>query len=172
MRPEDLVEYRQYYGRMDIASFLPQIQAPTLVVYPRRSEYMPMDAVRRIAALIRAAEFVDCDTEMYPFQGPDQNRNLQIIETFLDPLTETGRVGAESHTPGQVVCELSPRELQVLALIAAGKSNHDVAEELALSVSTIDRHVANVYAKTNVHNRAEATMWAAPNGVVSPPPAT
>jgi DNA-binding NarL/FixJ family response regulator len=55
---------------------------------------------------------------------------------------------------------LSPRELEVLRLIAAGKSNREIAEDLFLSPRTVERHIANIYLKIDVHTKAEATAYA------------
>jgi DNA-binding CsgD family transcriptional regulator len=55
---------------------------------------------------------------------------------------------------------LSPREMEVLQLIAAGVSNAGIAARLVLSINTVERHVRNVYAKLGVTNRAEATALA------------
>ncbi len=55
---------------------------------------------------------------------------------------------------------LSPRELEVLRLIATGQSNREIAEALYLSPRTVERHIANVYLKIDVHSKAEATAYA------------
>lgn len=55
---------------------------------------------------------------------------------------------------------LSTRELQVLRLVASGKTNKAIARELCLSARTIDRHVSNVYTKLGVPSRAAATAYA------------
>lgn len=55
---------------------------------------------------------------------------------------------------------LTPRELEVLRLIAAGKTNKAVAAELSLSERTIDRHLSNIFAKLDVSSRAAATAYA------------
>lgn len=55
---------------------------------------------------------------------------------------------------------LSPREAEVLGLLARGASNRDIAQALFLSPRTVQRHVANVYLKIGAHNRAEATAYA------------
>jgi DNA-binding NarL/FixJ family response regulator len=56
--------------------------------------------------------------------------------------------------------QLSPREREVLDLIADGRSNRQIAEDLFLSPRTIERHIANIYLKIDVHTKAEATAWA------------
>ena len=63
---------------------------------------------------------------------------------------------------------LTPREVQVLRLIAAGKSNKEVADALVLSVKTVERHVGNILTKLDVPSRAAATAWAYEHEVVRP----
>jgi DNA-binding CsgD family transcriptional regulator len=60
---------------------------------------------------------------------------------------------------------LTTREVDVLRLLAAGKSNRQMAEMLFLSVRTIERHVANIYGKTDAHNRSEARAYAKQHGL-------
>jgi DNA-binding NarL/FixJ family response regulator len=63
----------------------------------------------------------------------------------------------------EVPGSLSRREQEVLRLLARGRSNDEIARELVLSVRTVERHVANVYAKIGVSGRtarAGATAWA------------
>jgi DNA-binding CsgD family transcriptional regulator len=55
---------------------------------------------------------------------------------------------------------LSPRELEVLRLVASGKTNKAIAAELVLSTRTVDRHVSNIFAKLDVASRAAATAYA------------
>jgi DNA-binding CsgD family transcriptional regulator len=55
---------------------------------------------------------------------------------------------------------LTRRELQVLRLVAAGKTNKAIAAELCLSEKTIDRHASNIFAKLDVASRAAATAFA------------
>jgi DNA-binding NarL/FixJ family response regulator len=54
----------------------------------------------------------------------------------------------------------------VLRLVAAGQSNAEIADSLVLSVHTVERHVANIFAKLGAHNRAEAAAVAARQGLV------
>jgi len=55
---------------------------------------------------------------------------------------------------------LSDREMDVLRLIAGGKSNREIAEELFVSARTVERHIANIYGKLNLHSRTQATAYA------------
>jgi DNA-binding NarL/FixJ family response regulator len=66
---------------------------------------------------------------------------------------------------GEFPRQLSPREVEVLCLIAAGKSNREIAETLVISVNTVIRHVAHIFEKTGVSNRAEAAAYAMRHGL-------
>ena len=60
---------------------------------------------------------------------------------------------------------LSERESEVMRLLAAGRENAEMAAVLGVSVHTIERHVANIFLKIGVRNRAEATAWAHRRGL-------
>jgi class 3 adenylate cyclase len=60
---------------------------------------------------------------------------------------------------------LSTREIEVLRLIAGGKSNQQVADELVISINTVIRHVSNIYTKAGLCNRAEAATFALTHGI-------
>lgn len=75
-----------------------------------------------------------------------------------DPFADLDRDGG--HAP------LSRREAQVLALLAAGRANQEIATALLISVHTVERHVANIFLKLSVRNRAEATGWAHRRGLI------
>jgi ATP/maltotriose-dependent transcriptional regulator MalT len=62
---------------------------------------------------------------------------------------------------------LTQREVEVLRLVAAGKSSTEIAAELVLSRRTVERHISNIYSKTNTHNRSEATAFAFIHGLMS-----
>jgi DNA-binding CsgD family transcriptional regulator len=62
---------------------------------------------------------------------------------------------------------LTERELQVLRLVAAGKTNKVIARELALSEKTVDRHLSNIFTKIDVSSRAAATAYAYQHDLVS-----
>jgi DNA-binding NarL/FixJ family response regulator len=60
---------------------------------------------------------------------------------------------------------LSQREVEVLRLVAAGRSNQQIADELVISLNTVRRHVSNVFDKTGVANRTEASVYARDHGI-------
>ncbi len=83
---------------------------------------------------------------------------LRKIEST--PLTHRG--------PASDVADLTPREVEVLRLIAAGKSNQEIAAELVLSIRTVERHISNIYQKIGTSGpvaRANATAFALQHGL-------
>jgi ATP/maltotriose-dependent transcriptional regulator MalT len=68
---------------------------------------------------------------------------------------------------GEAPGALTARESQVLRLVAKGRRNTEIAAELFLSEATVQRHIANIYAKLGVRNRAEATAYALKQGLTT-----
>jgi two-component system, NarL family, response regulator NreC len=79
--------------------------------------------------------------------------------TYLNP--ELGaRLAAERPSPAGPPDDLSPRELEVLRLIALGHTNAEVAQQLYLSVRTVESHRAHIQQKTQRSSRAELVAYA------------
>jgi DNA-binding NarL/FixJ family response regulator len=66
------------------------------------------------------------------------------------------------------LAELTPRELEVLRFVARGLSNSDIARQLVLGEATIKTHVARIFQKLNLHDRAQAVVLAYESGLVTP----
>ncbi|HWN26427.1 MAG TPA: LuxR C-terminal-related transcriptional regulator, partial [Actinomycetospora sp.] len=64
------------------------------------------------------------------------------------------------------VAGLTEREVQVLRLVATGRTNRVIAADLVLSEKTVARHLANIFAKVGVSSRAAATAYAYEHGLV------
>jgi non-specific serine/threonine protein kinase len=61
---------------------------------------------------------------------------------------------------------LSPREIEVLRLLARGRMSREIADALVLSVRTVERHITNIYAKIGARGRADATAFAIEHGLL------
>jgi ATP/maltotriose-dependent transcriptional regulator MalT len=95
------------------------------------------------------------------------------LEEAIEQALAVAAVAEESATANHPVrsypAGLTPREVEVLALIAAGQSNNEIADALVLSVRTVERHIANIYRKINAHNRAEAGAYAVRHNLADTP---
>ena len=96
---------------------------------------------------------LECAQEVFARLGAQPDR--AALGELVRRLAATEGAGAPESGHG-----LTPRELQVLRLIATGRTNKQIARELSLSEKTIDRHVSNLFAKANVASRAAATAFA------------
>lgn len=87
-------------------------------------------------------------------------------QAVLDPAVQARLVAAAAPSPQHPVAYeplpdgLSPREGEVLALIAAGATNTHIAKTLVISPSTVKTHINNIFAKTGVTDRAQAVTYA------------
>lgn len=81
----------------------------------------------------------------------------QVAEALLAQAAGAGGPGAGERQPGP---QLTAREREVLDLIAAGKSNREIARALTLAEKTVKTHVSNVLMKLGVADRTQAALWA------------
>lgn len=138
---------------------LPRLRTPTLVLHSRQSIALRIDEPAKLAAAIHNSRLVMTDGAS---MGADPAQGIAAIESFLAelPQQEEPVTSAAGRSDG-----LSPREVEVLRLIAHGLSSREIGEALVLSVRTVERHIANIYLKTDTHNRAQATAYALARGL-------
>jgi DNA-binding NarL/FixJ family response regulator len=70
-------------------------------------------------------------------------------------------IGAALRASADAPAALTPREVEVLRLVAQGLSNQQIAARLVLSLRTVERHLSNIYVKINVSGRSARTASAA-----------
>jgi DNA-binding NarL/FixJ family response regulator len=87
-----------------------------------------------------------------------------VLATAIERVMAGERVGLDDvvrATRSRTSKDLSPREQEVLALLALGRTNAEIGEQLFLSVDTVKTYVRRVFAKLGVNNRTQAAMHAA-----------
>lgn len=92
-------------------------------------------------------------------------RDIAAGKRVIDPAIEAAGREEESDSLGR----LTPRERQILQLIAEGNSNKEIAAMLALSVNTVSVHRANLMDRLGVHRTAELVLYAIRKGLVRVP---
>ena len=83
-------------------------------------------------------------------------------------IAEFARTPAAPGRPPKALAELTERERDVLELVARGRSNAEIAEELTVGAATVKTHVAHVLAKLGLRDRVQAVIYAYEAGVVQP----
>jgi predicted ATPase/DNA-binding CsgD family transcriptional regulator/DNA-binding XRE family transcriptional regulator len=75
---------------------------------------------------------------------------------------------ALSAPPVAAAAEITPRQQDILRLLSAGQTNREIAAALALSLATVERHLAHLYKRIGARGRADATLYAVRVGLVTP----
>jgi DNA-binding CsgD family transcriptional regulator/pimeloyl-ACP methyl ester carboxylesterase len=135
-----------------------RLRTPTLVLHSRDYPHAPVEQGMKRAQLSGGRLVLIDGSDVWG----DAGQGIRAIESFLSELERPG-----AHEP-QRLEHLSTREREVLRLLAAGRSNQEIADELVISVRTVERHINHIYAKLGVRNRAQATAYAVSQRVLGP----
>jgi pimeloyl-ACP methyl ester carboxylesterase/DNA-binding CsgD family transcriptional regulator len=150
----------EYIYRSDVRADLERVSVPTLVVHRRGDRAIPYKLGRELAAGIAGATLVPLDgSAHFPWAGNWQSVARAVRSAFA-PETPAR---AAPEAPAVV---LSRREREVLALVAGGLSDQEIAEQLVLSPHTVHRHVANIRNKLGRGTRTAAVAEAARLGLL------
>jgi DNA-binding CsgD family transcriptional regulator len=147
--------------RLDVRAAAEGVRAPTLVVHRRADRAIPYEQGRELAAAIPRASLTPLEGSAHlPWVG-DAESVVRAWRPFLTP----------DHQPADDVgdsaeVQLSRREREVLALVANGLSEREIAEQLVLSEHTVHRHVANIRSKLGRGSRTAAVAEAARLGLI------
>jgi non-specific serine/threonine protein kinase len=98
-------------------------------------------------------------------QAVGQQLSLEQAVTYA---LEIADKGADTQTARKKLDDLTPREREVAVLIAQGKSNGEIADELVVSKRTVESHIASILSKLGFTNRALIVRWAIETGLVKP----
>ena len=147
--------------RLDVRAHLPLIRRPTLVVHRRDDRAVPYRLGREVAAAIPGATFVPLQgSAHFPWHG-DTDSVVRACRELL---------AAEQPSPHQasepLPAPLSSREREILACVARGLSDREIAEQLVVSPHTVHRHVANIRRKLGRTSRSAAVAEAARLGLL------
>jgi len=153
--PEMAARLWRAFHEVDIRDLAPRVQSPSLVFHVTSDAMIPFAMGRRLASLLPDARFIPLDGNNHILlpDEPAWERFISELHGFLagDDLTAPEADGFE---------DLTPREREVLDLIARGWSNGQIAEELFISPKTVRNHVTRIYSKLDVDRRAEAIVKA------------
>jgi DNA-binding CsgD family transcriptional regulator len=148
-------------ARIDISDELERVVAPTLLLQSQSDRQLPAELMRTLVEALpngRLAQLAGHGASLFADE-PDADVGL-ILDFLLDPS------GVELRSGPADADGLTPRELDVLRLIARGETNAEIAHRLGISVHTVERHAVNLYRKIGARGRADATAHAVRRGLV------
>jgi DNA-binding CsgD family transcriptional regulator/pimeloyl-ACP methyl ester carboxylesterase len=151
----------QVAGSMMLDGLLERLVTPTVVIYPRGYDLLIPEEARKVGRLARARLVtIDGRTPL----ALDAEQGMRAVESFLADLPPP--LNRQPAARDTLPDDLSEREVEVLKLLAQGKSNPEIAKELFITRNTVQNHVSSILIKTNLNNRAQAAVYAQQYGLI------
>jgi pimeloyl-ACP methyl ester carboxylesterase/DNA-binding CsgD family transcriptional regulator len=154
----DSETYRLLFRLLDdfnVEAVMPAVRVPTLFIHAAGDPVFPLRSVQEQVTKIADAQLLVIDGNS-PVAAMTNQQGLNAALEFL---------GRSVPVTGRTQGELSLRELEVLRLIALGRTNPQIADELVISRNTVQNHVASILTKAGLANRAEAAAYAERHGL-------
>ena len=158
--PAGLVAYNTANRRIDITELLPRVNVPTLVIHEPSFPFGSFELCQEVAVAIPGAEFLIVND--HSIAGRIHDETVAGIDRFLRGSTtsETLHVTKTSGGSASAPNGLTAREVQILRKLAEGSTNKEIASEFDLAVSTVERHLVNLYTNIGARRRAAAIAFA------------
>lgn len=150
--PANAARFMREFNEIDVTALLPKVACPTIVFHSTRDMRVPFEEGRLIAGLIPDARFVPIESNNHLLleTEPGWQRWLEEMHAFLP----AGQIVSP------VFASLTPRERELVELIAQGRDNAQIAAALDLAEKTVRNHITSIFAKLEVENRARAIVRA------------
>lgn len=150
--PESASRIVRGYASIDVQAQAARVRCPTLVMHAHDDARVPFEEGRRVASLIPGARFVPLQSRNHVLLAHEAawQTLVEELRAFLDP--------AAASVAARPFAALTPRERELLELIAEGRDNDDIARQLRLSNKTVRNHITRIFAKMQVSTRAQAIV--------------
>lgn len=152
--PQSAIRRLRPYHYIDLREIAPSVRCPTLVLHSRFDGRIPFEQGRALAALIPGATFVALDSRNHWVVDtePAWAQFVEAIDGFLPRMPNAPASG--------MLGMLTPRELQVVELLAAGLDNGTIGRRLGISAKTVRNRVSVIFDKLGVNSRPQAIVLA------------
>lgn len=157
--PEMAAQLLEARANIDVLSLLGKVRTPTLVLHSREDDVIPIINGHILAAKIPNAQFVELDSKNHVLLEHEP-----AWERFCAEILEFTGIKGSAYGEDPVFAALSPREREVLTLLAEGFGNAQIAAQLSISEKTVRNHVSNLFDKLGVWTRAQAIVFARDHG--------
>ncbi|QQC66231.1 alpha/beta fold hydrolase [Paraburkholderia ginsengisoli] len=158
--PHNAARIMRVFNDIDVVDLLDRVACPTLVLHASGDARVPFEESRLLAGHIPDARFVPLESENHLL--------LDTEPAWLRWRDETRGFLSANAPADPVFATLTPRERDIVELIAGGRDNAQIAARLALSEKTVRNHITSIFAKLEVENRSQAIVLARKAGFDSP----
>lgn len=153
-----------------------------LAHYKQNGKSLTPNAIESLERALELAEsqghvllFLEEGPELIPLlkavtvQRSTPERVKKYAQNLLEAFDEIGKspISQETIEANGLVEQLTPREMEVLELLALGDSNQDIADKLVITVRTVKKHTSNIYGKLNANSRIQAVARAHELGLLT-----
>jgi DNA-binding NarL/FixJ family response regulator len=155
--PANAVTLLRTFYRIDVREIVPQVRCPTLVVHPRGDSVIRFEQGRSVAGLIPDARFVPLESRNHVLleTEPAWQQFMEALDDFLPAPPAAPAAGSQFP-----IDELTPREYEVLELVAQGLDNGTIGKRLGISERTARNHLSTILSKLGINSRAQAIVQA------------
>jgi pimeloyl-ACP methyl ester carboxylesterase/DNA-binding CsgD family transcriptional regulator len=157
--PEIAARLLEARGDINVMPLLGEVRAPTLVLHSRDDAVCPIVEGHILAAGIPNAQFIELDSKNHVLL-----ENEPAWRRFCEEVLEFTGVKGSMQAEDPAFAALSPREREILGLLAEGFANAQIAARLSISEKTVRNHVSNLFDKLGVWSRAQAIVFARDRG--------
>jgi pimeloyl-ACP methyl ester carboxylesterase/DNA-binding CsgD family transcriptional regulator len=156
IEPEAAARLLASFYDIDVSAFAAAIACPTLVLHAREDARIPFEQGRHVASAIRGAEFVSLESRNHILldHQPAWKQFFDEVDGFLRRHAGPDIAGAPS------LGELTPSEMRVLDLVAAGLNNAQIATKLGIRPKTVRNHINHIFDKLDLTDRSHAIVMA------------
>jgi DNA-binding CsgD family transcriptional regulator len=171
LEPDALQYWEDVLDGADLLEIAARVAAPTLYVNVADDEVIPLAAGQALVNRMPQATLLTVAGRS-PMDVWRDRAGLQHMTSFLAQhfgVEADVQRSQRQERKSRVVhpTGLSEREAEVLRLLAAGRSNQQIADDLFISLNTVSHHLRNIFAKTGTSNRTEAASFAHLHGLTT-----
>lgn len=157
--PEMAAQLLEARANIDVLPILGAVRTPTLILHSREDDVIPIINGHILAAGIPNAQFIELDSKNHVLL-----ENEPAWKRFCAEVLEFTGIKGSAYGEDPAFAALSPREREVLTLLAEGFGNAQIAARLSISEKTVRNHVSNLFDKLGVWTRAQAIVFARDHG--------